>query len=101
MYVVERDGESATVQRRTVKTGQVRGERVEVATPDAVQGIIVGVETQGVRECKAGGCQSREIKKLNLLTSDGLRSLALSQIGRIRFLRKELEQEFTRLKEYV
>lgn len=47
VYVIERSGEAATVQRRTVKTGQVRGEHVEI-----VEGLSAGLEVVSAGQIK-------------------------------------------------
>ena len=73
--------------------GQIRGERVEVATPNPVRGVIVGVEKK--RE-KVGDREVAEVEYLNLFTTEGLRSIPLNQIQRIQIvderLRAELQQ---------
>ncbi len=69
---------------------QVRGERIEVAAPNPVQGVIVGVEKK--RE-KAGDKEVVEIEYLNMLTADGLRSLPLNQVQRIRLANEQLNAE--------
>ena len=70
---------------------QLRGEQIELATPNLVKGTILGVETKE----EATG-QDREVVKteyLNLLTSDGLRSLPLHQVQRLALLNPQLEAE--------
>jgi membrane fusion protein, multidrug efflux system len=47
VYVIERQGKSATAQRRTVKTGQVRGRRVEI-----VEGLSAGLEVVSAGQIK-------------------------------------------------
>ena len=47
VYVIERKGNTATVQRRTVRTGQVRGERVEI-----VEGLSAGLEVVSAGQIK-------------------------------------------------
>src|SRR5262245_39112627 len=56
---------------------QMRGERVEVATPNLIQGVILGVETKKER---VGDQEVIEVEYLNLLTESGLRSLPLPQV---------------------
>src|SRR5215470_3116376 len=56
---------------------QMRGERVEVATPNLMQGVILGVETKKER---VGEQDVIEVEYLNLLTDIGLRSIPLSQV---------------------
>ena len=75
---------------------QARGEQIEAARsdrPGSVTGVIVGVEKT---KKPAGKDQVIEGEQLNLLASDGLQGIDLTQIQRIRFLRHELEQEFSK-----
>jgi len=70
---------------------QLRGERLELAAPNLITGTIIGVE---IKEEAAG--KDKAIVKtayLNLLTSDGLRSLPLNQIQRLSLLNPQLEDE--------
>lgn len=69
--------------------GQARGEQVELLAPGAVRGTIVGVETRPVP------VKDTTVPKafLNLLTAEGLSSIALDDVQRIRFLRPELDEE--------
>ncbi len=72
---------------------QVRGERVEVQAVDNITGIIVSVET---REIRIGEDQTVEQEFVNLLTPEGLRSVSLADVGRIRFLNEDLQAEFNK-----
>lgn len=69
---------------------QVRGERVEILRPNPLRGVVLGVEkkTEAVGENK-----TVEREYLNILTEDGLQSLALDQIQRIKFLNGRLNSE--------
>jgi hypothetical protein len=87
--------------------GQVRGERVEVISygeqgkegqPTTLTGVIVGVQKQ---KKPVGKDQVVETEQLNLLTNDGLQSVTLGQVQRIRFLKSELEQEFRKALEVL
>src|SRR3990170_3781548 len=69
---------------------QIRGERVEVATPNPVAGVVVGVEKK--RE-KVSDKEVGEVEYLNLLTADGLRSIPLSQVQRIQITNEQLNAE--------
>ncbi len=69
---------------------QIRGERIEVAAPNPVHGVIVGVEKK--RE-KVGERDIVEVEYLNLLTTDGLRSLPLNQVQRIQIGSEQLYAE--------
>ncbi len=69
---------------------QVRGEKVEVFAPNAIQGIILGVEK---RKQKVGDNDPIEVEHLNLLTEDGLRSVPLPSVMRIRLLNEKLDAE--------
>ncbi len=70
---------------------QLRGERIELAAPSLVKGTILGVETKE----EVTGKDKRVVKTdyLNLLTADGLRSLALNQVQRLSLLNPQLESE--------
>jgi hypothetical protein len=68
---------------------QVRGEQVEIDAPNKVSGTILGVET---RKQKAGD-DVVEVEVLNLLTPDGLRSVKLESVGRIKLANEQLDAE--------
>ncbi len=70
---------------------QVRGEQVELEAPEKTTGMIVGVET---KKRKVDDDEVVEIEVLNLLTEDGLRSLPLDTVSRIRFVDEKLDTEF-------
>ena len=69
---------------------QTRGEAVEVSLPDRVTGTIIGVER---REEQAGEKGAVAGEYLTLNTQSGIRSIALSQVQGIRFLRKEIQDD--------
>src|SRR5262245_5240986 len=77
---------------------QARGERVEVALSGAaaagaagnLSGSIVGVE----KKRQQAGKEALEVECLSLWCSDGLRSLRLSEVQRVRFLNPHVEREF-------
>ena len=69
---------------------QMRGERVEVATPSLVAGLILGVETKKER---VGETQVVEVEYLNLLTDSGLRSIPLPQIQHLQIANAQLNTE--------
>ena len=68
---------------------QVRGEQVEIDAPNKVSGTILGVETRGQKV----GDDVVEVAMLNLLTSDGLRSVKLESVGRIKLSNEKLDAE--------
>src|SRR3989442_4350561 len=70
--------------------GQIRGESIEVATPNPVRGVILGVEQKQER---VGDDKVVEVEYLNLLAPDGLRSLPLSQVQRIQIANEHLDAE--------
>lgn len=70
---------------------QIRGEQVEIEAPNRITGIIVGVEK---RRQQVGKDETIEIDVLNLLTADGLRSVPLPSVGRIKIVNEELDAEF-------
>jgi hypothetical protein len=79
---------------------QARGEKVEVVlqasnagTPGTLTGAVVGMESQ------PDG--TREIHLLNLLCSDGVRCVNLSQVQRVRFLDPTLDSDFRRALELL
>ena len=59
---------------------QVRGERIEVASPNLVTGTIVGVETK-TRPVGDAGDKVVEVEYLNLLTDEGLRRVGPTHAG--------------------
>lgn len=68
---------------------QVRGEKVGLDAPNALSGTILGVET---RKQKVGD-DVVEIEMLNLLTPEGLRSVKLESVGRIKLANEKLDAE--------
>jgi len=70
--------------------GQIRGERVEIDAPNKISGIIVGVETRK-QEIEKGRIIESEV--LNLLTDDGLRSVPLETVSRIKLSDEKLDGE--------
>src|SRR5205085_11696293 len=76
---------------------QARGEKVEVTLqqtnatqPGTLTGSIVGVENKQVAVEK----NVVEVECLNLWCADGMRSLKLSEVQRVRFLNAIMESEF-------
>jgi hypothetical protein len=76
---------------------QARGEKVEVTLqqaaagqPGSLNGTIVGVEKQ---KQAVGGKDTVEVEQLNLWCSDGLRSVKLADVQRVRFLNAVMESE--------
>src|SRR3954470_24266652 len=76
---------------------QARGEKVEVTLqqanatqPGTLTGSIVGVEHKKV----AVGKDIIDVECLNLWCADGIRSLKLSEVQRVRFLNAIMESEF-------
>jgi hypothetical protein len=69
---------------------RLRGERIEVEAAPPATGTIVGVEKRTV---PVGDDQSVEKEFITILTADGLRTLALDAITRIRLLDQKLQQE--------
>src|SRR6516162_4046060 len=77
--------------------GQARGEKVEVtlqqgnaAQPGNVTGAIIGVE----RQKQPVGKDVVEAEMLNLWCAEGMRSVKLSDVQRVRFLNPVLDSEF-------
>ncbi|MFO0896171.1 MAG: hypothetical protein U0836_01980 [Pirellulales bacterium] len=69
---------------------QIRGEKVELEAPNALSGLIVGVEVRS-EPTRDGGAVEREF--LTLLTDDGLRSVPLASVGRIKLADPKLDAE--------
>src|SRR5262245_32156670 len=76
---------------------QARGEKVEVTLqqaaagqPASLSGAVVGVEHQ---KQVVGGKDTAEVEQLNLWCSDGMRSVKLSDVQRVRFLNPVMESE--------
>ena len=76
---------------------QARGEKVEVVLqqanatqPGTMSGTVVGVEKQKV----AVGKDTVEVEMLNLWCADGMRSLKMSDLQRVRFLNPIMDSEF-------
>jgi hypothetical protein len=75
---------------------QARGEKVEVTwqpgdrPPTPVAGTILGVEKQ---KQPAGKDATVEIELLNLWSADGLRSLKLTEVAKVRFLNPVIDSE--------
>ena len=72
---------------------QIRGERIEVAAPTAVTGTILGVESKPQPVGQGNPPAVVNVEYLNLVTDEGLRSIALGQVQRIRLLNERLNGE--------
>jgi hypothetical protein len=79
---------------------QARGERVEVvlqqsavSQPGVLSGVIIGVEKQ---RQPVGKDAAVEVEVVNLWCSDGMRSVKLADIQRIRFLNPVIDSEMKR-----
>ncbi len=77
---------------------QARGEKVEVilqqtnaTQPGTLTGTVIGVETQ---HQPAGKDATVNVELLNLWCSDGMHSLKLSDVQRVRFLNPIMDSEF-------
>jgi hypothetical protein len=70
---------------------QLRGERVEIEAPNRIAGTIVDVES---RQKIVNDHGEVRFDLVNLLTEDGLRSVALDQVVRIKFVDEDLQNEF-------
>ena len=76
---------------------QARGEKVEVvlqqsnaAQPGTMTGAVMGVEKQ---EVAAGKDAAVEVEQLNLWCADGMRSVKLADVQRVRFLNPVMDNE--------
>src|SRR5262245_49804698 len=70
---------------------QIRGEQIELDAPNKIAGTILGVEKRQVPAGKDGA--TVEAAFLNLLTDDGLRSVPLDGVGRIKLKNEKLDKE--------
>lgn len=70
--------------------GQLRGERAALETSKTLTGTIVGVE----RRKRAVKDEVFEEDFINLLTDDGLSSIPLATVQRIKLLNEDLDAEF-------
>ena len=78
---------------------QARGEKIEVVMqpgattqPGNLSGTIVGIETQKIPV----GTAQIDVQMLNILTGEGLRSIKLMDVQRVRFTNPVLEAELKR-----
>ena len=78
---------------------QVRGEAVEIDAPTRMAGTIVGVERRNVPAGKDGAVVTAAF--LNLLTEEGLRSVPLESVGRIRLKDARLNDELRKALEVL
>ncbi|HSB80542.1 MAG TPA: hypothetical protein VLM91_17310 [Candidatus Methylomirabilis sp.] len=69
---------------------RIRGEEIEVTTPNPLRGVILGVEKKKER---VGDKEVVEAEYLNLLTADGLRSVSLTQVRRVQIVSQQLRAE--------
>jgi len=89
---------------------QMRGQKVELTLqttnatlsglPGTLSGVIIGMETAH-RALTAASPTATEMELLNLSCAEGLRSVPLSAVQRIRFLNPAVENEFKRALEVV
>jgi hypothetical protein len=84
---------------------QARGEKVEVTLqqgsatqPGTLTGTILGMESQRQPQGKDAVV---DVEMLNLLCAEGVRSVPLAQVGRVRFLNPALEGELRRALEVL
>lgn len=79
---------------------QVRGERVEIASPNVLTGSIIGVEKKK-RTVGHENNQVVEVEYLNLLTGVGLQAVPLEQVQRLRLLDERLAADFSQALEVL
>jgi hypothetical protein len=84
---------------------QARGEKVEVvlqstsnAQPGTLTGTIIGVEDQEQAVAKD---KAVKVEMLNLWCAEGMRSVKLADVGRVRFLNPVMENEVRRALEVL
>ncbi len=69
---------------------QARGQKVEVTAPDVITGTLLGIEKRK-KQVKE---DTVDVEFVNLLTAEGLQSLPLESVGRIKLLDEKLNNEF-------
>lgn len=69
--------------------GQIRGEKIDLDSPK-MSGIIIGIEK---RKKPAGMNETVEVEYLNLLTDEGLRSVPLEGVGKIKLDNPKLDAD--------
>jgi hypothetical protein len=69
---------------------QIRGERVVLESPERISGVIVGVEKH---KRELSNHDTIESDVLNLLTDEGLRSVPLESVGRVKLANEQLDAE--------
>ena len=80
---------------------QARGEKVEVVLqqvnatqPGTLSGTVVGIEKQRIAQSPGTAVPGLEVELLNLWCADGMRSLKMNEIQRVRFLNPVMDSEF-------
>ncbi len=73
----------------------LRGAEIVVSVPDTVTGRIIGVESRPVASSREGG-EVATAAYLSLLTKDGLRVFALSEISTFSFTDKKISEDLAR-----
>ncbi|MDZ4820627.1 MAG: DUF4139 domain-containing protein, partial [Planctomycetota bacterium] len=71
---------------------QIRGEQIQIEAPTAITGTIVGIEKRKVR---VGKDEVIEQDFITLLTDEGLRSINLESVMRIKLSDERLNKELT------
>ena len=69
--------------------GQIRGEKIDLDSPK-MSGIIIGIEK---RKKPAGMSETVDVEYLNLLTDEGLRSVPLDGVGKIKLDNAKLDAD--------
>jgi hypothetical protein len=70
---------------------QLRGQKVQVDTPTAITGVVVGVEK---RKLSSGDKDTIDVEVLNLRTEQGLQSVRVENILRTQFVNPQVDREF-------
>jgi hypothetical protein len=70
---------------------QIRGEKIEIESPQKMTGTIIGVETRKEHLDKTDTTIDRTF--INLLTDTGLRSVPLASVSRIKLVNEKLDSE--------
>ena len=78
---------------------QVRGEKIEVT--DKSGGIVTGLIASVERQPAGPAAATDPGEKINLLTEDGLQTVELKQLKKLKFVRQELQTEFKKALELL
>jgi len=77
--------------------GQLRGVTIELITPEGTRtGTILGVETDVIRTMATSPPSSRQTDVVNIITTNGIRSVAIDTISSFELIDEELAAELNK-----